>query len=171
MQQNKHRTGLTLLELIIATTMMTMLMVSVSAVLRSSRVAWDAREADCSRLESAYGLLRHLVRWVRQANEIVSVSSPTNTSGYITMRLPSGDVYAWRHDSTGKAVYFGIGSANDLLAENIESLTFEAFKADGVTPTTDVDAIQCLRVTVGFRLPRDTGSARLVRSWVMIRAW
>jgi len=162
---------MTLLELVIATSMLTMLLVSVSTVLRASRAAWEAHEADWVRLESAYATLRHIVRWLRQAESVTALSSPNDSSGYISIRLPNGDEYGWRHDRTSSSVSFGKGTARELLAEHIDSLTIEAFKADGTTPTTDLQAVQCFRITVGVRLPRDTAATRTVRSWVMMRAW
>ncbi len=170
-RDKKRHAALTLLELIIASTLLTLLMTSVALILRTSRLAWESYEQDTARLESAYGALRHVVRWVRQAESVVSASDAANANGHITIRLPNQAQYAWRHDRSSSSLLFGKGSPNEVLAEHIESFVVEPFRADGRTPATDPKDMQCFRITVGVRLPGEKNRLRTVQSWVMMRAW
>jgi hypothetical protein len=155
----------------IATTLMTMVLVTVSVVMRTGRLAWEAHEADSTRLTAAHATLRHMVRQVRQAEEVVTVSSPQDTSGALSVKMPGGETYVWDHDAVSNTVRFGIDSASDLLADHIVQLNLQGFRADGVTPAVTVDELQCLRITVATELPRDTNPLRTVSSWVWIRSW
>ena len=59
--------GLSLLEMMVATAMMATLMASVVVVMRSGYAVWNAQIADFDVLENGYGVLRHFVQQMRQA--------------------------------------------------------------------------------------------------------
>jgi hypothetical protein len=162
---------LTLLEMIIASTLMTMVLAAVSVVMRTGRAAWEAHEADFTRLTACHATLRHIVRQVRQAEAVLSVSGPTDNSGSISIRLPNDSALVWDHDAATNRVFFGEGVADSLLAEDISQLNIQAYCADGTTPATSVDQIQCVVVTLAVNLPRDTNPVRTISSWVWIRTW
>ena len=163
------RRGITLLEMVIASSMLALVLTSISVVMRSGRGAWEAHEADFIRIQAAHATVRHLVRNVRQADEVVAVSASTDNSGSISLLMQDGDTLVWDHDSGTNQVNFGVTSATNLLAPDITGLRFEGFEADGVTPTT-VD-VQCLRIEVTFDLPVATNPQRTVSSWAWVRTW
>ena len=99
-QTHKPRAGFSLLELIVTAAMMATLVTAVSMVLRSSQNAWEAFDGDHSRLEAAHATLRHLVRHLRQAEQVVAISSASDSSGTISALLPSGDTVVWDHSGT-----------------------------------------------------------------------
>ena len=158
------RRGITLLEMVIASSMLALVLTSISVVMRSGRGAWEAHEADFTRIQAAHATVRHLVRNVRQAKEVVAIDS-----GSISLLMQDGDILVWDHDSGSDQVLFGVTSATNLLAPDITGLRFEGFEADGVTPTT-VD-VQCLRIEVTFDLPVATNPRRTVSSWAWVRTW
>ncbi len=158
------RRGITLLEMVIASSMLALVLTSISVVMRSGRGAWEAHEADFTRIQAAHATVRHLVRNVRQAKEVVAIDS-----GSISLLMQDGDILVWDHDSGSDQVLFGVTSATNLLAPDITGLRFEGFEADGVTPTT-VD-VQCLRIEVTFNLPVATNPQRTVSSWAWVRTW
>jgi len=162
---------MSLLELVIATSLMTMVLATISVVMRTGRAAWEAHEGDFTRLEAAHATVRHIVRLARQAEDVLAVSPSTDSSGSLSIRMPTGEIYFWDHDANTSTVHFGQNVANNLLADNINQLSFAAYEADGVTPASAVDDIQCLRVTVTVLLPRETNAPRSVTSWVWVRAW
>jgi hypothetical protein len=150
---------------------MTLVLTTVSVVMRSGRAAWDAHEGDYTRLASAHATVRHIVRAARQADAVIAISDPASNSGSLTLQTPEGDLLVWQHNATDRTVQFGPSVANNLLADNIHQLSFQGFRADGVTPTTSVDEMQCVRVAVTVQLPRDGAPTRTVSSWVWIRSW
>ena len=163
--------GLSLLELVIATSMLAMVMTTISVVMRTGRQAWEAHEADYTRIEAAHATLRHIIRQVRQADAVTEITSSTDNSGRIGLLMPSGDIWIWDHESGTNSVSCGIGAPNSLLAPDIAGLRFVGLMADATTAATTADDVQCLRADVTVQLPRETGGLRTVSSWAWVRSW
>jgi hypothetical protein len=157
--------------MIIASTLMTMVLATVSVVMRTGRAAWEAHEADFTRLAAGHATLRHIVRQVRQAEAVVSVTPASDPSGSISIRLPNDTVLAWEHDGLADSVLFGQSTADNLLADGIAQLRFQSYCADGVTPALSADQVQCLVVTLAVNLDRENNPLRTISSWVWIRSW
>jgi type II secretory pathway pseudopilin PulG len=166
-----RRRAFSLLELVISCAMLAALMVAVGGVLRTSRQAWEAHEADYVRLEALHATVRHIVRNVRQADAVTEISAASDTSGRLGLKLVDGSTVVWDHDSATSKVNFGVTTPNSLLADNITSLKFTAYKADGVTTTTTVNHVQNLLIEASVTLPRDSGGVKTVSSWAWIRSW
>ena len=167
----KCRAGVTLLEIVIASTMLAVVVAAVSLLVRSARETWAAHTADYGRIEAAHATVNHIVRRARQAVSVSAISGPAETSGNLSLLMPSGDTYVWEHDGAGDAVNFGTDAASNLLAEDITGLKFTAYKADGTTQTTDPTEVQSMRIETTVQLPRETGGQRTVDSWAWIRSW
>ena len=165
-----RRPGLSLLEMVIASTMLAIVAATVVVVLRSSREAWEAHAADFSRIEAAHATLRHIVREVRQADAVTALSASTDNSGSLSLRMSDGSIKVWDHDAGTNTVSFGISTANQLLAPDITGLRFSGFRANGTTATTVADDVQCLRVEVTVQLPREANGERIVSSGDWVRS-
>ncbi len=166
--QPGSRRAMTLLEVTIATTMMTTLVLSVSMIVRTGYTAWLAQEADAAKIESAHAVLRHILRKARQAEAVLIVSLPSDGAGNLTLLTSSGQTVAWKRNAGTDEVLYGVGSASDLLGEEITDLRFTAYKADGVTTTTVADEIQAIKCSATVTTP--TGS-RTATAWAWLRAW
>jgi type II secretory pathway component PulJ len=165
------RRAFSLLELVISCAMLAVLMVAVGGVLRTSRQAWEAHAADYVRLEALHATVRHIVRKVRQAEEVTEVSASSDNSGRLGLKLVDGSTVVWDHDSGTSKVNYGVSTPTSLLAENITTLRFYAYKADGVTLTTLPYEVQNLLVEASVTLPRESGGTKTVSSWAWIRSW
>jgi prepilin-type N-terminal cleavage/methylation domain-containing protein len=165
------RRGLSLLELMIATTIMATLMTSVVVVMRSGYAVWNAEEADIDALENAYGVLRHFVQQMRQADAITAISAPSDTTGDLSFLTSAGAARSWSHNGGTKQVTFNNGVTSGLLAKNIDALTFVGHEADGVTQTTVVDDIQVVKCTAQVTLPQGGGVTRTFSCQAWIRSW
>jgi len=158
--------------LIIASAMLATIVTATATVLRGSHAAWQDHESDHARLESAHATMRHLVRHIRQAESIVSISIASDDSGSISIGMPSGETHAWDHDSGTNTVLFDTdGTADQLLAEHITGLKFVAYQADMATATTTPDEIRAIRCTVTTELDREVNSTVEINSWVWLRSW
>jgi hypothetical protein len=162
---------MSLLELVIATSMLAMVLTSVSVVLRTGRQAWEAHEADFTRIEAAHATLRHIVREVRQADAVNSISAATDNSGRLSLLMPNGAVKVWAHDAGTGRVNYGITNASSLLAPDIKGLRFVGFQADGTTQTAAPDEVQALRIEVTIQLPVAANGTRVASSWAWVRSW
>lgn len=162
---------MSLLEVVIATSMLAMVLTTVSVVMRSGRGAWEAHEADYTRIESAHATLRHIVRQARHADAVTEISVKTDNSGRLGLLLPSGDIRIWDHDASTNSVNCGVGSPNALLAPDITGLRFTGLKADAATDAASASEVQCLRIEVTVQLPHEVGGTRTVSSWAWVRSW
>jgi prepilin-type N-terminal cleavage/methylation domain-containing protein len=72
---NSRRSGFSLMEMMTATTIMAVIMGSAIVVIRSGYAAWNAYEQDIDVAENAYGVLRHFVRQMRQAQDVTAISA------------------------------------------------------------------------------------------------
>ena len=165
------RHAMTLLEVIMATTLLATFATAVGLVLRTGHTAWSAHEADTAQLEAAHATARHVIRQIRQASAVVAISPAGSSSGSLSLLMPGGQTYVWSHNATTNEVYFGVGSATDLLAAGISGLSFTAYQVDGTTPTAVPAQIRSIVCSVSVNLPRQVNPSRSVSSRGWIRAW
>lgn len=166
--QATRRSALTLLELTVATTMMTTIVLAVSMIVRTGYTAWLAEEADAARVEAAQAVVRHVLRKARQAESVLSVSLPGESAGNLSLLMPSGQKLVWARNAATDEVDFGLGAATDLLGEGISDLRFVAYQADGVTTTSVGDEIQAIKCSASVTTPTGT---RTASSWAWLRSW
>ena len=166
-----RRTGTTLLELILAMTLLTGMVAATAVALRTGHVAWEANQTDAALISAGNATVRHIVRRVRQAEAVTAISDPGDTSGSLSVLTPSGETMVWSHDDSGRRVLFGVGSADSLLGQDISALSFTGYRADGTTQTTVPADIQSIKCRVNVELPRTTGGTRTVSCWAWLRAW
>lgn len=169
-QAAKTRRGLSLLEMMAATAIMATLTASVVVVMRSGYAVWNAQEADLDVLDNGYGVLRHFVTQMRQASSVSSITAPGNTQGSMAFTNSTGVTRTWARNASSD-VYFNNGASNQLLARNINSLTFTGYKADGITATTTLTDIQVVQCQVQITLPRGAGVTRMLTTRAWIRSW
>jgi prepilin-type N-terminal cleavage/methylation domain-containing protein len=165
------RRGLTLLELIIASALLTTVVAGVGVVLRGMHLAWLAHEEDSKRSQAAHATLRHIVRQCRQATAVTAITASGDTAGSLSVTLSNGSTVVWARDAGTSEVNFGTGAATDLLAEFITELTFTGYEGDGVTATTTPAEIRSVQCQVRVDLPRETAGTRYVDSRVWLRSW
>jgi len=167
----RSRRGMTLLELVLATTLLATMVGAVGIITRTGHTAWSAAQSDAARLASAGATARHIVRHVRQAQTVAAISSAGDTSGSLSLVMPSGETIVWEHDTPSSEVRYGVDAADSLLAEQIEQLSFTGYEADGVTETTDTALVQAVRCTVQVQLDRDSGATRSISCFAWRRCW
>jgi prepilin-type N-terminal cleavage/methylation domain-containing protein len=163
--------GFSLLEMMVATAIMATLMSSVVVVMRSGYAVWNAQENDVDVLENGYGVLRHFVQQLRQADAVTAISASSDTTGDLSFTTATGVTRTWSHNGPAEQVYFNNGTSNQMLARNIDSLTFTGYEADGVTATTAVTDIQVVQCAVQVTLPQGAGVTRTLSCRAWIRSW
>ena len=152
MTRRRRRGGLSLLEMMAATTIMAALMTS-----RDRGDPVGLRRLECPgrrhrRSENAYGVLRHFVQQMRQADCRHGDFRASDTTGDLS--FTHGD----RHHAIVEpqqrhvASDFNNGTTSNILAKTINQMTFVGYEADGVTTTTVVDDIQVVKCTVQVTL-------------------
>lgn len=163
------RRGFSLLELLVAATLMATIVTAATVVLRSTQTSWTAHASDQANLDAAYATLRHLTRNLRQAEAITAISTAGDLSGSISALLASGQSVVWDH--SGSQVTYGVGAPTSLLASGVSELSFVGYKADGVTATTAPAEVQSVVCTVKVSLQRSSTPTRTISSRIWLRAW
>ena len=169
MPARTKRRGLSLLEVMVALAVMVMLLGPVIALLRSSQQVWKEREQDHAALEAAHATVRHVTRTLRQATRVDAISSPSDTTGRLSVRMPDNRLLVW--ERRGDSVFFGQDAADSLLALNIEGLWFVGYGPDGVSPTTSARDIRFVQTFARVRLDREHEPLQTISSKVWIRAY
>jgi prepilin-type N-terminal cleavage/methylation domain-containing protein len=172
MKNSNRQRGFSLLELMVTTAMLAVLSTATMVLVRTSYTAWNRHEEDQETRQASIAVLRHIVRHVRQATAVTAISGAGDHSGTLSVLTTSGETLVWDHDAATKRVLFGISSANQVLATDIEKLNFVGYRTDGTTPATDVGLIHSIRATTEVALMRPTGAEAVTTSCqAWLRAW
>ncbi|QDT11427.1 hypothetical protein [Planctomycetes bacterium K23_9] len=163
-----------MLELIIAGSMLAGVMTSLSVVMRTARQSWEINDAESAALHQMQAVGRHFVRSARECRAVSNISADA-TSVTLVMRDGIETQWAWRNAGSGMSDVVIVGSSADgtesVLAQNIRSLQFVGYDADGVTVVSDPDEIRMLTIAVAIDLPGAADPQRQLRSSVWIRSW
>jgi type II secretory pathway component PulJ len=168
---NCRRLGMSMLELVIASSLLAMVLATVGVVMRSGRQAWEAHSDDYRRVEAAHATVRHIVRQVRQAIAVSQISSSTDSSGRLSLQMQDGSTVVWDHDDASDSVQYGVTTPSSLLAPEITGLRFIGYLANGTTVTANPAEVQAVRVEVTIQLPVEVNATRVISSWAWIRSW
>ncbi len=166
----KQARGLSLLEMMAATAIMSTVTAAVVVVMNTGFSVWKAQEADIDLLENGYGVLRQVARQLRQSTNITAITAAGDSTGSLSFTMASGATCTITRNASSD-VYYNNGINNQLLAKGINSMTFTGYEADGVTVTTTVADIQIVQCQVQITLPRGAGITRLLTTRAWLRSW
>ncbi|RMF42689.1 MAG: prepilin-type N-terminal cleavage/methylation domain-containing protein [Planctomycetota bacterium] len=166
------RRGVTLLELVVASSMLAVVMTSLTLVLRTTRASWETNDNDFAAIHHAHTVVRHFVRQAREATDLLAL-----TGNSVQLKFRDGSTQTWSHTANGNGytnvvqVVYSNSSQVVPLAYGIKNLSFRGFKADGVTPTTVLDDIYVVEVTATVLIPGKANAPQSVASKAWIRSW
>jgi len=152
-QRQKLVLGLTLVEMVIAMAIITIIFAAILPQFRIIRNSWDSQAGAAETLQNGRVLIDHLNRNLSTAIRVTSVSSSSETNGYIEFQ--DNDANNLRYDiGVNNYVEFGpIGSLSDL-AGPVSKLQFSCYGAvDLSTAITDVNAIRSVKVETTLTNP------------------
>jgi competence protein ComGC len=139
-------TGLTVLEAIMALTIMAILMAVFVPQFRTIQNSWASKQGTSETVQNARVLNQHLHQNLSTANKIIAVSDPSETNGYIEFQDNDGNTM--RYDISADN-YIEFGPVGNLanLGGPVNMLQFTCFDAvDLDTPITTVEDIRCVKV-------------------------
>jgi prepilin-type N-terminal cleavage/methylation domain-containing protein len=166
-----QRQGFTLLELMVTTAMMAVISTASVVLVRTAYTAWNRHEDDNSQRRAANAVLRHIGRKVRQATAVVDISPSTDLSGNLSLLMPNGELAVWEHNDGTKQVLYGIGTATDVLADEVDSLRFYGYKTT-MAQTTEPGLVHCIQAVVGVNISRPSGTdTELFYGSALLRSW
>lgn len=170
----RRRRGVSMLELVIAGSMIAGVMTGLSFVMRTTRQSWDTVDQDYAAMQQLHAVVRHFVRSGREATEVTSIASDGTS---ITLDFNDGRSSSWiwqpgASGMPGRVRYQDTSSPKPTdLAGNIDQLRFTGFAADGVTPTSTPEEIQVIQISATVTVPRSVAPQKTIQSKVWIRSW
>jgi type II secretory pathway pseudopilin PulG len=172
-QRQKLVLGLTLVEMVIAMAIITIIFAAILPQFRIIRNSWDSQAGAAETLQNGRVLIEHLNRNLSTAVRVTAVSSSSETNGYIEFQ--DNDADNLRYDiGVNNYVEFGpIGSLSDL-AGPVSKLQFSCYGAvDLSTAITDVNAIRSVKVETTMTNPAklDQDMTFSTQAYIRTNAW
>jgi len=163
--------ALTILEIIIALAIITIIFAAVLPQFRVIQNGWDSRQAGTEVLQNGRVLIDHLNRNLSKAVKITTVSNPTETNGYIQFLGNDSNTYRYDINSTGSYVRYGrVGYTPSDLAGPVSSLTFTCYDSNNFTNAiTDVNSIRFVSVQTILPNPAALGPDKTFTASIYLR--
>ncbi len=167
-----HR-AMTLLELVLAMVMVTIIFAAVLPQFAAIRNNWDSKQGSSEALQNGRVLMDHISQNLSKAKKITVVSDSSVTNGYIQF-VDNNDVNN-RYDiaSANSYVEYGpIGTLSDL-AGPVSSLKFTCYDAcnldTALSPVTDVNVIRAVKVDATITNSASMGQAKTFTTRAYLR--
>ncbi|MFB0555161.1 MAG: PilW family protein, partial [Phycisphaerae bacterium] len=146
--------GLTLVEMVIAMAIMTIIFAVILPQFRIIQNSWDTQAGAAEALQNGRVLIDHLNLNLSKAVRITAVSDPSASNGYIEFQDNDANNVRYDVNSISNYVEFGlVGNLSDL-AGPVSKLQFTCYDAiDLSTPITDVNAIRSVKVETTLTNP------------------
>ena len=171
---SRTKNGVTLLEVIVAGTMLAVIGSSLSVVLRTARQSWEANDQDYSAMHQAHSVALHFARQTRVARSVSQLASDGTS---ITLNMRDGTTSRWSLQPTGPdgltdvVMFENSGTAGaEPLGHNIADLEFTGLSVDG-TVTSNVGDIRRIELRQNVPLTRTQRASQELRTLAWIRSW
>lgn len=167
---SKGAKGVTLVELVVAVSMMTVILTAVLPLFAGIRNSWDTKQANTEILQNARVLVDHLQHHLASSVRITGVSSSSQEDGYIEFTANDGVDYRYALGGDGYVEFGPLGEPADL-AGPVSRFRFMCCDGnDFATPTTDPVSIRFVRTEVAFSNPVPLGQEKPFATSVYLRS-
>ena len=158
------RRALTLVEVICAMVMITIIFAAVLPQFSLMLHSWDSKQGAAEAIQNGRVLMDHINRNLSNAKRITAVSASTVTSGYI--QFVDFNDFNDRYDvaaSDSYVEYGVVGSLSDL-AGPVNSFKFTCYDANItlLSPVTDTNLIRLVKVDATVETPLRTARIKLI---------
>jgi type II secretory pathway pseudopilin PulG len=165
------RRALTLLELVLAMVMITIIFAAVLPQFAAIRNNWDSKQGSAEALQNGRVLMDHISRNLSKAKRITAVSASTVTNGYIQF-VDNNNVNG-RYDIASADSYVEYGPVGTLadLAGPVSSLKFTCYDVcdNPLSPVTDANAVRLVKVDATITNSASMGQDKTFTTWVYLR--
>ncbi|MCF7974384.1 MAG: LamG domain-containing protein [Phycisphaerae bacterium] len=146
--QNRCHTGTTLVELVMAISMMAIILTTLIPLIRSVRLTWEASENNAERLQNGRILVDHLSLYLASAASIESVSSSGDVLGYLQFKDYEDTTFRYAVNESGYVEY-GEPNAMNEIAGPVSQFQLTCYDGNDLSsPITDVNAMRLIHVDV-----------------------
>jgi hypothetical protein len=171
--KTRLRPALTLLELVLAMTMVTIIFAAVLPQFAAIGHSWDSKQGSAESLQNGRVLMDHISQNLSKAKRITAVSASTVTNGYIQF-LDNNNVNN-RYDIASANSYVEYGPVGTLadLAGPVSLMRFTCYDACNLdvplSPITDVNIIRVVKIDTTITNSASMGQAKTFTTWVYLR--
>ena len=161
--------GVTLVEMVVAISLMTVALSAMLPLLSSIRNTWDSRQAAAEVLQNGRVLSDHLHRQLATARAITDVSLDSDATGHIEFTDNHG---LGRRYDIGPDGYVRFGAIGDLsdLAGPVSQFQLTCYDGnDLTTPTTDAASIRFISVETTYTNASSLGPDETFMTDVYVR--
>ncbi|MEJ5259574.1 MAG: type II secretion system protein [Anaerohalosphaeraceae bacterium] len=139
--------GWTLVEMILALSLVSMVFVVILPQFRLLQAGWDSKESASEIQQNVRVLQEHLNRHLAAARSISAVSGPAQTLGFVEFQDAAGQTFRYEVRPDGY-VYFGPTGDLSLLAGPVTRFQITGFSpSDLVNPAAETSQIRLLRIS------------------------
>jgi len=166
------RRAMTLLELVVAMAMITVIFAVVLPQFALIRNSWDSKQAVAEALQNGRVLMDHFNHNLSKAVRITDVSASSDTAGYIEFEDDDGNTM--RYDiAAGSYVEYGSPGNLSDLAGPVSLLRFTCYDAcdldNPLSPVTDANDIRVVKIDVAITNSASIGQDKTFTTWVYLR--
>lgn len=128
----RRQRGLTVLELTIAVSLMTVVVAVMAPLLHGVRSSWATREAATESLANGRAFVHHFHHQVSQASGVTAVSDPATTSGYLQFIDGRGHEVRYEINAAGDIQFGPVGQLADL-AGPVSAMRFTCYDGNDLS--------------------------------------
>ena len=139
MQETRHKTGFTIVELLLALAIAGMLLGAVAVAFNASATNYLENEEIFRTINAARQALSRITSDIKTS--IPDLNAPVNECGLAETALGS---ITYRYDSNDVTLYLITNSGQHVLCENVMAMSFSK------TPTDDGDGVDCKSVQISM---------------------
>ncbi len=162
---------MTLLELVLAMVMITIIFAAVFPQFAAIGHNWDIKQGSAEALQNGRVLMDHISRNLSKAKRITAVSASTVTNGYIQF-VDNNDVND-RYDIASSDSYVEYGPVGTLsdLAGPVSSFQFTCYDVcdNPLSPVTDANAVRVVKINATFTNSASLGQPKTFTTWAYLR--
>ena len=161
--------GVTLVEMVVAISLMTVTLSAMLPLLRSIQNSWDSRQGAAEVLQNGRVLSDHLHRQLATAVQITDVSAESDSTGYIEFVDSDGVARRYEIGADGYVQFGQVGSLSDL-AGPVSRFRFTCYDGnDFSTPTAEAASIRFVSNETTYTNASDLGPDKTISTNVFVR--
>jgi type II secretory pathway pseudopilin PulG len=144
----KNERGMTMIELLITVVLLALTIIAITKPINNDYRIWKSGDRYAEVMQNALIGIDKMMRELKYAQKIISISSPTNTQGYISFTDRLGIDKKFQYTTANGYLLYGPTGSLSNLSGPISSLKFSCFQSDGAVPTDEPSKVTVIQIDV-----------------------
>ncbi len=159
MLNKKNKKGFTIVELLVALAISSILLVAVAFAFQSSIMNYSENENIFKTINSARQALCRITTQLRTAKAV----DPCTPDYQCTFRTPTDQIITYDYRSASQKLYLVTGGSEYLLCENVTAMSFKKETFINDVPQLDVRSVQILMTVQNGNIKNTISAASVIR--------